>query len=110
VYNEPPELPRFAITVTPHQVKVVLSGEFDVTSELFLADRLAHVRQERPRRLVFEAAQVTFLDCASARLIAGTEAWLPPGVKPVIVCPPPVVRRIFQASGLGAHCELRDRG
>ncbi|MGH3209394.1 MAG: STAS domain-containing protein, partial [Trebonia sp.] len=74
------------------------------------ADRLARVRRERPRRLVFEAAQVTFIDCASARLIAGTERWLPPGVKPVIVCPPPVVRRVFQASGLGARCELRHRG
>jgi anti-anti-sigma factor len=88
-------------------VTVVLRGEFDVTSEGFLACRLAYIRQERPRRLVFEAAQVTFIDCASARLIVGTEGWLPPGVKPVIVCPSPVVRRVLQASGLGARCELR---
>jgi anti-anti-sigma factor len=94
------------MAVTGETVTVVLSGEFDVTTEDFLTSRLARVRQARPHRLIFEAAQVTFIDCASARLIAGTDGWLPPGVKPVIACPAPVVRRVFQASGLGARCEL----
>ena len=108
MHNEPPaELPHVAITGTAEQVTVVLSGEFDIMSEGFLADCLAPVRRERPRRLVYEAAQVTFIDCASARLMAGTEGWLPAGVKPVIVCPSLVVRRVLQASGLGARFELR---
>jgi anti-anti-sigma factor len=98
--------PGFTVTVTGETVTVVLSGELDVTAEGFLTSRLALVRQERPLRLIFEAAQVTFLDCASARLIAGTDGWLPPGVKPVIARPSPVVRRVFQASGLGARCEF----
>jgi anti-anti-sigma factor len=111
LHNEPSaELPRVAITGTAEVVTVVLSGEFDVMSECFLADCLTHVRRERPRRLVFEAAQVTFIDCASARLIAGTEGWLPAGVKPVIVRPSPVVRRVLRATGLGARCELQPCG
>ena len=87
-------------------VTVTLSGEFDVTSEGFLAECLARVYRERPRRLIFEAAQVTFIDCASARLIVGTDRWLPHRVKPVIVCPAPIVRRLLQVSGLSERCEL----
>ena len=68
----------------------------------------AKVRQ--PRRLIFQVARVSFIDCATARLIAGTEAWLPPGVKPVIAYPPPLVRRVFEVSGLAARCELQSRG
>jgi anti-anti-sigma factor len=94
------------VTVTTETVRVALSGEFDVTSEAFLADRLTRVRQSRPRRLIFEAARVTYIDCASARLIVGTDRWLPAGVKPVIASPSPLVRRVLQASGLGARCEL----
>ena len=109
VYNQPPaELPAFAVTVTAETLTVELSGEFDVTSEGLLADCLAHLALERPRRLVFEAGLVTFIDCASARLIVGTGHLLPPGVKPVIVCPSPIVRRVLQASGLSALCVLRD--
>ena len=104
--DAPAEPPGFTVTVTGERVTVVLSGEFDVTSEDYLTERLARVRQARPRRLIFEAARVTYIDCASARLIADTGDWLPPGVKPVIASPSPVVRRVFLASGLGARCEL----
>ena len=107
MHTEPPaEPPGFTVTMTEGTVTVVLSGELDLTSEDFLASRLAHVRRESPRRLIFDAARVTFIDCASARLIAGTGGWLPPGVKPVIACPAPVVRRVFAASGLETRCEL----
>lgn len=106
-YNQPPaELPGFAVTVTAETLTVALCGEFDVTSKDLLADCLAHLSLERPRRLVFEAALVTFIDCASARLIVGTDRLLPPGVKLVIVCPSPIVRRVLQASGLSVRCVL----
>jgi anti-anti-sigma factor len=111
VHTEPPAEPiGFTVTVTGGTVTVVLSGELDVTSADFFAGRLAHVRHERPRRLIFQAARVTFIDCATARLIAGTGDWLPPGVKPVIACPAPIVRRVFEASGLDARCYLEPRG
>lgn len=94
------------MTMAAGTVTVKLSGEFDVMGEDVLADCLARVRRARPRRLVFKTAQVTYIDCASARLIVGADRWLPPGVKPVIACPAPVVRRVLQASGLDARCEL----
>ena len=111
MHTEPSaEPPGFTVTVTGGTVTVVLSGELDVTSEDFFRSRLAHVRRERPRRLIFQVARVSFIDCATARLIAGTDAWLPPGVKPVIACPAPIVRRVFQASGLDARCHLEPDG
>jgi anti-anti-sigma factor len=100
------ELPIFEVTVTAGTVTVVLGGVFDVTTEGFLADRLEEVRQIRPCRLTLEAAQVAFMDCASARLIAGTGRWLPAGAKPVISCPSPIMRRVLQVSGIGRLCEL----
>lgn len=87
-------------------VTVVLGGEFDVTTESFLADRLEAIRRIAPCRLTFKAAQVAFMDCASARLIAGTARWLPAGSKPVISWPSPIVRRVLQVSGIGRLCEL----
>ena len=92
--------------MTGETVIVVLRGELDVTSERFLDDRLSRIGEMRPRRLVVEMSQVTYLDCASARLIAGAGEWLPAGVKPVVSRPSPIVRRVLQASGIGAFCEL----
>jgi len=92
--------------VVGETVTVVLRGELDVTSEGFLFGSLLRIREMRPSRLVFETAQVTYLDCASARLIADTGGWLPAGVKPVVSRPSPVVRRVLQASGIGTFCEF----
>jgi anti-anti-sigma factor len=106
VCTAPSAQPVFEAVVTGETVIVVLRGELDVTSERFLYGHLSRIGEMRPRRLVFEMAQVTYLDCASARLIAGTSDWLPAGVKPVVSRPSPTVRRVLQASGIGAFCEL----
>lgn len=104
---EPPRRPpAFTATATGVTVTVVLSGEFDATSADFLSGHLERVRAGRPARLVFETAQVAFMDCASARLLAGTRRWLPAGVRPVISHPPPILRRLLEASGIGALCRL----
>ena len=93
--------------MTGATITVVLRGEFDLTSAEFLSGRLERIRAARPRRLIFETAQVTFMDCASARLIVSVGQWLPSGVKPVISSPSPVVRRVLQLSGIEGLCELR---
>jgi anti-anti-sigma factor len=107
VLTEPPEPPVVEATVTADAVTVVLSGDFDVVSEGLLTGPLERICRARPRRLIFDAAQVTFMDCASARLIAGSARWLPAGTKPVISRPSPTVRRVLQVSGIGRLCELR---
>ena len=102
----PAEPPVFEAVLTGATVTVVLRGELDVTIEGFLYGRLSRIREMKPSRLVFETAQVTHLDCATARLIAATGDWLPVGVKPLVSSPSPVVRRVLQASGIGAFCDL----
>jgi anti-anti-sigma factor len=102
--------------MTRGTVTVVLRGEFDVTSGDFLSRCLERIRAARPLRLIFETAQVTFMDCASARLIAETGRWLPADVKPVIHSPSRIMRRVLEVSGIDTLCELgaedirRDRG
>jgi anti-anti-sigma factor len=85
---------------------VVLQGEFDVTSEDALSAALERIHQRGPSRLIFEMAAVGYIDCASARLIAGTGRWLPDGVKPVIIAPSPMARRVLLVSGIGALCDF----
>jgi anti-anti-sigma factor len=98
--------PVFEAVVTGEIVIVLLRGELDVTVEGFLYGRLSRIRDMNPSRLVFETAQVTYLDCAIARLIASTGDWLPAGVRPAVMSPSPIVRRVLLASGIGAFCEL----
>jgi anti-anti-sigma factor len=93
--------------VTGETMTVVLQGEFDVTSEGALAASLERIRQSGPSRLIFDMAAVSYLDCTSARLIAGTGRWLPDGVKPLISSPSPMARRVLMVSGIGALCEFR---
>jgi anti-anti-sigma factor len=107
VCAEPPARPpALEATAIGAAVTVVLRGEFDMTSADLLSGYLERIRARAPRRLVFETAQVAYMDVASARLIAGTGRWLPAGVKPVISHPSPPVLRVLQASGIGALCEL----
>jgi anti-anti-sigma factor len=92
--------------VTGETMTVVLQGEFDATNEAALSASLERIRQRGPSRLIFELAAVGYIDCASARLIAGTSRWLPPGVKPVIISASPLARRVLQVSGIEALCEF----
>ena len=102
----PPVLPALEATATGGTVTVVLRGEFDLTGAGVLAGQLERIRESGPRRLIFETGQVAFMDVASARLVAGTERWLPAGVKPVISHPSPIVHRVLQVTGLDARCDL----
>lgn len=104
------EPPCFESTATSGTVTVVLRGEFDVTSEDCLSAHLERIRATGPRGLIFDTARVDFMDCAAARLIAGTGRWLPAGAKPVISFPPPAVRRLLRVTGIGALCELEPPG
>jgi anti-anti-sigma factor len=99
---------RVAIVVEarPGTTTIVVRGELDLVTMPFLAEQLTLVSRNRPVRLVFDLAGTYFMDCGSARLIAGTGQWLPAGRCPVIRRPGPGVRRILELTGLDACCEI----
>jgi anti-anti-sigma factor len=103
-----PTAERIEITVdaAPGTTTVFIGGQLDLVTMPFLSERLVQVLEKRPRRLVFDLARTEFLDCGSARVIAATGRSLPPGQRPVIRRPAPVVRRVFELTGLDAECEI----
>src|ERR1700685_585781 len=87
---------------------IVISGELDLLTMAFLAEQLTLIVRRRPRRLVFEPARADVVDCGSARLTAAAGPCLPDGPRPLIRQARPIVRRVFELSGLAALCELED--
>lgn len=83
----------------------MIVGELDPVSTPSLAAQL-RVLDSNLQRLVFDLGGVEFIDCAAARLLAGTGRSLPAGRLPVILFPNSLVRRVFQLTGLDRHVEL----
>jgi anti-anti-sigma factor len=94
--------------IAPAVITLVVSGDLDAATMSVLSHRLAEVAARRPRRLVFDLAQVGFIDCAATRLIASAAAFLPAGGRPVLRHPSPAVRRILDLTDLAAACEVED--
>jgi anti-anti-sigma factor len=112
--NEPPDAAGRAqdgrvtieVQARPGVTTIVVKGELDLVTMPYLAAQLALATRDRPGRLVFDLGGTHFMDCGSARLIAGAGQWLPGGGRPVIRRPGPGVRRILKLTGLDAHCEI----
>ena len=92
----------------PGVTTIFIRGELDLVTMPFLAEQLTLVARDMPGRLLFDLAGTSFLDCGSARLIAGAGEWLPEGRRPVIRGPGPAVRRILKLTGLDACCEIEE--
>jgi anti-sigma B factor antagonist len=82
------------------RVRLKISGDLDITTGPALTDQLATLADLRPAGLVIDLSGVTFLDCASARLLAGMAALLPPDQPPVLTSVRPAVRRLLELLGL----------
>jgi anti-anti-sigma factor len=87
---------------------VVLSGESDIVVAPVLAERLTQILASRPRQLIFDMARVTFIDCATARLItlAGQSPAL--GGRVLIRQPSAVVRRVLDVTRLVGWCDIEE--
>jgi anti-anti-sigma factor len=94
------------VDVRPGAVTIVIRGELDLVTLPVLAGQLALVSRDKPERLVFDLAGTSFMDCGSARLIAGSGSWLRDGGRPVIRHPGPGVRRILALTGFDAYCDI----
>ena len=94
------------VQARPGVTTIVVKGELDLVTMPYLAAQLALATRDRPGRLVFDLDGTHFIDCGSARLIAGAGQRLPGGGRPVIRRPGPGVRRVLELTGLDAHCEI----
>ena len=94
------------VEARPGVTTIVVKGELDLVTMPYLATRLALAIRDCPGRLIFDLSGTHFMDCGSARLIAGAGQRLPGGGRPVIRRPAPGVRRVLQLTGLDAHCEI----
>jgi anti-anti-sigma factor len=106
VAGPPAELVLAAADGIAGTTTVVISGELDLTVMPPLAEQLARVLAGNPQQLIFDMARVGFIDCASARLIAGTGHSLPDGRRPVIRSPSPAARRVLELTGLDTCCQV----
>jgi anti-anti-sigma factor len=103
-----------SVVYADDQVIIVLTGDFDITAMPYLSARLAAVRAAGTGRLVFDLTGVAFMDCRSVRLVVGAAADGDVGgatandTGPVLIGPPPVVRRLLRITGLDQACEIRD--
>lgn len=106
--GSPAEQVKIEVHATGAVATVLISGDLDVISTPWLAARLTPVLASRPRRLIFDLAQVSFIDCAAARLIVSTGRSLPG--RPVIRSPGRVARRLLEVTGLDQLCEIETPG
>ena len=96
------------VDVRPEATTVLIRGELDLMSLPALAEQLALVGRDGPGRLVFDLSGTHFMDCGSARLIAGSGQWRHDGRRPVIRRPGPGVRRVLGLTGLDVYCEVEE--
>jgi anti-anti-sigma factor len=97
-----------AVATADGLVYVEMSGDLDITTVPVLADQLARLADMRPTELFIDMSGVRFLDCASARLLAGTATLLPPGRPPVLTSVSPTVRRLLELTGLAGIMLIAD--
>jgi anti-sigma B factor antagonist len=87
---------------------VFIAGDLDLTTTPALAEHLDQVLARRPRRLVLDLTEVTFVDVAAARVLTGSTRPLPAAGPPVLRRASPEARRILVLTGLDSLCEFDD--
>ena len=103
----PPGFVSFETTFSRGTATLMISGELDLSTMPLLSEHLSLILRQRPRRLVVDMARTGFMDCASARLIAGAVRSLPDTGQLVIRRPSPAVRRVLELTTLDADCEIQ---
>ena len=96
------------VEACPGTTTIVIRGDLDLATMPFLAAQLARAARDEPGRLVFDLSGTHFMDCGSARLIAGSGQWLRDGRRPVIRHPGPCVSRVLGLTGLEVYCEVEE--
>lgn len=81
---------------------VIVSGELDIFTLPAVRQALAEVLAREPERLVLDLAGITFIDCASARVLAAAAPVLPGLGEAILRRPSRVVLRVLELTGMSA--------
>lgn len=92
--------PAVSVSFSDGTATLVLHGELDLLTAAALSEKLTQALDKGPERLVFDLADVPFIDCASARIIGLAGQALPGGCRPVLRSPGPGIRRLLELIGL----------
>ncbi len=85
---------------------VVVHGEVDLATSGELGQEVARVLDKGPDQLVFDVADMSFMDCAGLRVIACALRRLPGPGQVVVREPRPIVRRLLALTSLDERCVI----
>ena len=68
---------RVSVTLDGDTAILGLDGELDVASQSVLADAMLEIEKRLPRRLVVDAARLTFVDAAGLHPLLSAQARMP---------------------------------
>jgi anti-anti-sigma factor len=88
-------------------VRVVLTGEFDLSVVPDVEDELARIEADRPRVLAIDLSGISFMDSSGLRTLVSADARARAARRRlVIVRGPPPVHRVFEITKLEGRLEI----
>ena len=104
------QLSLHAFEEDDQQIRLALSGEFDLSSALTFEEQLRRIEDtRRPRTIVLDLTQLRFMDSTGVRLILSAHLRsLRDGWGLQIVAGTDAVRRIFSLTGLTERLNIVD--
>ncbi len=76
---------------------VILSGELDSSNAASLQERMTAITAQHPQRLIFDLADLRFMDSAGIAVLISTAAQLS---SVSVRNPSPIIRRVLETTGL----------
>lgn len=101
----------FALSVRCHDAAtsvIAVEGELDLSSAPELKWALTDALEAGVCRLVVDLSQTSFMDSTGLGVLIGLRKRLPQGCELAIVCPPGVVRQVFEFSGTDGAFSMAD--
>ena len=88
-------------------VRLVLSGELDLSSATQVEEVLKDIEETEPRLIVLDLRELTFMDSTGLRVMVSADARARDAARRLaIVQGPEAVHRVFRITGLDDHLEI----
>lgn len=88
-------------------VRLVLAGEFDLSSAPQIEDVLKELEKHRPPLLVLDLRELTFMDSTGLRVMVSADARARDDSRRIVIVQgPEAVHRVFRITGLDDHLDI----